>query len=533
MSKKKHSKSARPLPPRLQAGLNEVESLVTRARWGEARELLEALDHSYPRRPEVLTLLANVCSEQNDAWRYQQACEQLLRLAPDDPELHLALANAYILNTYPVLGLQTLRRFLERWPEHARADEAREILSGLEATATNMVDHLGFSGEDAWELATLHEKMGILLEQGQFREARQAAQQLLERRPDFTPTLNNLSQIMWLEGGADGAIATATRVLDIDPDNVHALSNLARYCYLSGRAEEAWQWAERLKASPATGPELWLKKAEALSYMGDDEGVLEIFQHAVPETGLQPLEVDPTLPHLAAVAALRLGREDEARRYWKQTLSIAPGWQLAQENLDDLKRPVGERHAPWPFALPNWIPQRAIDDLLTSMEATGHSEEAAMRATRVYLRRHPEVAQRVPFLLDRGDPMGREFALRLALMAQTPEMLEALRDFALGQRGPDALRHQAAQGVAEAGLLPSGPTRLWYDGEWRELILMGFELHDEPIIRHRRRVQELLAQAIEALHQDRADEAEELFQQALEIEPDAPDILNNLAVTYG
>ena len=54
-------------------------------------------------------------------------------------------------------------------------------------------------------------------------------------------------------------------------------------------------------------------------------------------------------------------------------------------------------------------------------------------------------------------------------MAETPELLSALRDFGLGQRGPDALRHEAAQAAGEAGLLPSGPVQFWAQGEWRDI----------------------------------------------------------------
>lgn len=139
----------------------------------------------------------------------------------------------------------------------------------------------------------------------------------------------------------------------------------------------------------------------------------------------------------------------------------------------------------------------------------------------------------MPLLLDRGDPHGREFALRVALMSETPEMLAALRDFALSQRGPDDLRHQAARAASEAGLLPPGPTRMWIEGEWREILLLGFELHDEPVVHHKPETERRLMNIMEALGDGDGKEAERLLERAIEIEPDAPDLLNNLAFAYG
>src|SRR5207237_10520180 len=145
----------------------------------------------------------------------------------------------------------------------------------------------------------------------------------------------------------------------------------------------------------------------------------------------------------------------------------------------------------------------------------------------------PVLPSLIPSLLGRGDPRARELALRLALMAETPELLAALRDFALSQRGPDEQRIEAAHAVVDAGLLPAGPTRLWLQGEWREVLLMGFEITDEPTPQgHGPQVEAWHAEALAALHQGEAEQAERLLTQALQLEPDHPSLLHNLAATY-
>jgi tetratricopeptide (TPR) repeat protein len=542
MSKKKRRRRRKTIKPashkrapsRLVSGLSEADTAMRRKRWDQAREILQDLDRRHPNRIEVLSALVNVYYELHDTGRYQSVCEQLLRLTPHDPDITLMLAGAYLTNMRPMLALNTFHRFLDRWPDHEQADEVRETVADIEAGVGDLLTDLELPGEDGLELAALHEEAQSLLEQGKYPQARKVAQRLLHRHPDFAPALNNISLTYLAEGRLNQAIATAQRVLAFDPDNVHALSNLTRYLCMSGRVDEAKEWAEQLKAIESDATDVWLKKAEALSYVGDDQSVLDAFSDAERAGHLEPPFVNPVLYHLAAVAAMRLERENQARRYWKQALKLSPGLELARDNLSDLRKPAGERHAPWPFSFPNWVTQKAIDDLGRHLEPAFQrgKEEAVTRAARRYLRQHPEIVSLAPLLFDRGDPMGREFVLHIARAAGTPEMQAALRDFSLSQRGPDEMRNEAARITSEAGLLPSGPVRLWMQGEWREILLLAFELHEEPDPERDPQVEQWLAEATLALQRRDADEAERLLEQALEIEPDVPALLNNLAAAY-
>ena len=202
---------------------------------------------------------------------------------------------------------------------------------------------------------------------------------------------------------------------------------------------------------------------EGLSYLGDDAGVLALFEPAQQDADIAD---NPMLYHLAAVAALRLGFEADARRHWQHALNLEPGFQWAQDNLTDLRKPIGQRNGPWAFGMANWLTQKAVRDLPHFVEpaARRHHEEAVMSAARRYLREHPEVIGLVPVLLDRGDPQARDFVLHVALMADTPELNAVLHDFALGQHGTDEMRMQAAQHCTRTGVA-SGHAHL-PPGKW-------------------------------------------------------------------
>lgn len=131
-----------------------------------------------------------------------------------------------------------------------------------------------------------------------------------------------------------------------------------------------------------------------------------------------------------------------------------------------MNSPLSERHAPWAFDLENWVSKQAIDDLLELAKNHRRQKLSDAQIGDRYLKKHPEMKHLVPILLRQGDPLGRELAFNLAKIGKTPEMLAALRDFALSEAGPDSLR-------LEAGLIPPGKLNFYADGNWQEILLVG------------------------------------------------------------
>ena len=514
--------------------MDEAEDLVRAGRWSEVVELARDLDRRFPRRMEVLTLLAEACHRTHELAAYQEVCERLVKLAPDEPEFQLAYAGACLLNHRPALAMRAFRQFLKTHPHDRRAADVRKTLADLEPGFRTLMSEIGPPGPETENIAGMHEEVQCLLHTGEFARCIEAARRLLQRRPDFVPTLNNMSLAQFHSGQAEAAIASAQRVLEIDPHNYHALSNVCKFTFLSGRPDAAQTYAERLLRVESPRTDIWLKKAEALSFLGNDAAILEI----LADFDRDPRECLPheeaMLCHFAAVSAWRLGREAVARRLWKRALALSPEFGFAKENLADLAKPVSQRHAPWPSDLNSWISFRTINYLkeFSADRARVENESSNPEEFRRFLERHPEFNTLVPALLDRGDPVGREFACWFAAMAQTPELLEALRSFALSSRGPDKTRMEAIQTLKKAGAVPEGPVRMWIEGEWREVELFCQEITDEPVIRHTPHVEELGRRAIDALHKKDPQTAERLLREALQAEPDAPDLVQNLAACY-
>lgn len=515
------------------AKLGLAQELIEDGRLSEAHQLLEELQRLYPNRADVVQSLAYVCHALGNSASYLQHCIKLQQLTPDEEYNLLALASAYTMNARAALALRTYRQFLTRWPEHPEAAHVREIVDKLEAGLQEMIAEAGFVAAEGVAAAELHEEVQVALDGGRYEEGYALAQKLIERHPRFAPVYNNLSQMQFLNGQTEAALETARHVLSFAPDNFQATANLARMLFLLGRPAEAQPLAEKLKTLHSENRDIWVKKAETFSFLGDDQAVLDAFYEA-EKTDLLEEHFEPAIIyHLAAAAEARLGQEARAREHWKKALELSPNLALAQENLDDLNSPVGERHGPWAYSLAYWLPRARLDEMLAQIKPDRKGEAALVQSVQKYLSDHPDITQLIPLLLERSDPRAAEFALHLAETAQTPELLAAVKNFATGQRGSDSLRMRAANIAIKHDLLSAGLVKMWIRGAWNEVMLINTEISVEPeewgIPAKAKRLAE---KAHHRLLDGDYEYAERLLQEALRLAPNDPRILNNLGQAY-
>ncbi len=507
---------------RLRAARVSVNSLLAEGRTEEARDVLTRLGSRDPDDPRVLETLVELTYEVGDMQGHQAAVERLLTFRPNDPELALSLAGAALINLYAVTSLHAFRRFLSRWPSHPSAAEARQSMERLERALPEVLSvmRLEEAGQEGERVALEHERIQHLLALGRVREAREAAEVLHVAWPRMPAILNNLGLAAWMQGDFARAEAAFREVIESHPHNVHALSNLARVLLLSGRAEEARAVAERLKHSTAPASERWLKIAEALSYLGDDMGVLEAFEKMERENHPKLPSSEAQLRHLAAVAALRQGDSGRASRLWKQALELMPGLEPARDNLAALDQPAPLRPAPWAFELAGWIPPVRMKEL-----------GQRLKARPLLLEDFPELRPLVPLLLDRGSPDAVRLILTLGdLLRVDAALVEALKHFALGERGHIAARFQAASIVLAAGAAREDELQLWTGKRRQPYRWLDVEVSTTAVRQqHSPKVEQLLERALVMLRQREGHKGEQLLREALALEPDSPDLMNNLA----
>jgi tetratricopeptide (TPR) repeat protein len=507
-----------------------ARTLMDFGNWEAAYDVLLELHAARPKNIEVLDALAETAWELGDLGEYEWALMQLNALQPNDPACALELAEAHVRNGRMVMGLNLYRRFVERWPRHEEAAEVQALIAEITPDLQAIIETSGIHGPDIWQWAAKHEEIQLLLDQGDLKQARTLAENLLKKHPSYLPALNNLSLIHWLDDQPDQAIATAQRALTHDDQNVHALANLTRFLFLRGDQIAAQTCAAQLRGLPNVGDDGWAKQAEALSYLGDDAGVLAVFAQA--KKGRKLDDLHPLLHHLAAVAQARQGDEAAAKRLWTRAKKLLP-LDVIEENLENLRQPASQRHAPWPFNLAEWINPSRLIAMTEEMSRAVNLENAANMDARTarFLARNQDILALIPSLLDRGDPAGCELACNLAATVRSPELLDALQSFAFGQRGSDGLRYQAALALKTAGRLTDNTVHLWVNRSWQDIMLLDFEIYTEAELDLPPEIATTMQEAINCIEEDPA-KAMILLREIRDRAPDAPSIPYNLSVAY-
>jgi predicted Zn-dependent protease len=520
------------LPTSARARLKESAALLRRGQVERAEQLLADVARHHPDHDDLLALRLELAARRHDTANVVALASTLAERHPEDARSRLRLARALADHRQLAQALRAFRAFLERWPNHSSAAEARQALERAEASLRPLLAAHGLEGEEGLALFAGHEQALALLERGDAASARQGAERLLAERPGFVPALAVAAEAAFRVGDLAQAVSLARRATELAPASASAQAELVEFLVRAGKLGEAREEAERLKELRPADSDGWLDVAAALSFLGDDAAVRDAAGRARAGLGELSPQRQALLEHLAAVAAYRQGDEDEARRGWERALRAQPGHTDARKNLDDLRLPVGQRHAAWPFGLLAWVSSAVIDQMAALPKPAAGDKKRRIESVRSVVQSRPELVGLVPALLDRGSHQGRSLGLAFAQAQPGPDIDQALIHFGQGRRGPDDLRVGALQMAVERSALPAGRMRLCLNGEWRELLVLGFEVHSEPVYQHAPEVQPLLEEANALLHRHDGVGAENLLRRALELEPDKPDLLNNLAMAF-
>lgn len=531
-NKKKHRGSSLFVIPVPGWVTEQIEDLLAEDRPKEAIELIEKWREKRQNHPALAFYLGSaylMLDEHAKALQYLRLARRL------DPRNEAALNNlfsTYLELGYFSQGLRALKEFMRT--ELAREEKDMEVLSALRAgLERNNADAAAYFGVplDKYEEASLWNEEGqIAQHEGDWEQAVAALSRALGCLPEFTPALNNRAMSYFFMGRLEEAIADEQQVIAKDPENIHALANLVRYHYVRGESRRMQDCFERLRALPETAWEHQFepipKMLEAYAVAGADEEIrafCEKHQESLSARG----------HYMLGAAAANLGKRREARRIWVKMEEDEMGWKnLAEDALQELEDgyPGLGRASRFPYtAAHEWMSSQQLEMMIETIQGYAGDPENQRRAMEKIISQHPAIFEAINWLLWHGnDPKP---AIHMLGMLGTERAFGELKRFALGQAGEDEERMSAVMVLNDQGQFPEGqPVRLWHQGEWRDLLLKKFEITDEPEDRkYRPEVHQLLGQAGEAMQEKRLDQAEEIYQRILGLDPECCAAYNNLA----
>jgi tetratricopeptide (TPR) repeat protein len=261
--------------------------------------------------------------------------------------------------------------------------------------------------------------------------------------------------------------------------------------------------------------------------LGKHQQVLDLIQRGDHYLRNEMCHGRGELHHWAAVAAWNLGQAKQAQQFWQRALEISPTLAIVSENLADSRLPVGERRGAWPLQVGEWLGEAERQQLSTITR--GEQDEEALRSRlQSLLDRRPELAAVMTNMLRHAGPDACELVLTVAKAIGGGPLVEPLWNFAGGQRGSDHFRQSVLEWLKRNELISAKTCRLWFGGQWQDMILVCSKISWEKQRSYSPQVEELMDKAF-ALTVSQPAEAEQLLRRAVQLVPDAPDVLNNLA----
>lgn len=532
--KKKASKKQKfissPIGRKLGNQLVEIDQLIDAERYNDALFILEDLSTQHQKRIEVIERLCDVYYLIGDYNQSLVHAEKLISVAPSVPNFWIKLATSAMYNDRQLQALRAAQRFLKRWPDHPAAPDAEKIVDLIENIfLPDVVENFGLPLETVLQITEMHERSRSYLERGQYAKAKKELEKLIKSHPEFTAAQNNLAQVYWQLGDIPAAIETEEHVLSFEPQNLHALSNLVRLSLLAGDEQAARDYANKMQSSIDEAYDPLYKKIEALAFLGDDEIIISLENEVMKEPDHNSFAKAHML-HFVAISYARSGNEKKAKKLWEQALEIAPYLKMAQINLDDLTLPVEFRHGPSPFEPGYWIPEEIFKRFANNIHTK--NEMRLQKAVDQFQNQFLGLDTILARMLERGGERGREIAVAIIRVCETPSLLEIYKKSALGQDGPDSYRFEALNYLKEQHVIEESYATVWMKGGWQEIQLMGYHISFEPDEILKGNILKLFEKAHTLLLDSKGEEAEILLKQAIKLEPDNPSLKNNLAMAY-
>lgn len=544
MTKRKRKRRKRKRPRRrrrrrqpsvdLDEVFEQADDLINRGRVGEAIQLLEPLLESHPREAELHYYLGYARLKAGDLWRAADGYERALELSRDQGHW-LPLASIYLDLGLRAHALHAFREMFEQRIDVPMIDAARQEVAALEEDVMRTADDLDLPVARVEEGLYHLEEGQRALQRGDYSACIESNHQAIKRLGNWPPPHNNLSLGLFFGGQPEEAVAVARELLSHYPENIHTLANAIRFLTWTGREMEARQLWETLRDVEPETNDWRVKKAEAAAILGEDEGVYGLLKPL--DKAQEELEGIPggawRVQLYLAIAEANTGRRRSAQRRLSALQRQTP-W--AGDLLAALRE--GRPGPGWSERFPYFHSSELMprDATGSFVELVGRQDDMPTRRFRREVERfvegYPQIVRVGEKLIwEEGQP---DAGIAMLDIAGTPEAYAALRRFGLSQAGPDDVRLQAMYRLAEAGQIAQNETlRLWIEGEWREIQLRQYEISDEPDGAYTPEVADLLNRGQGAFQRNDYEEAERLFQRALELEPEAKEAYNNLAVIYG
>ena len=269
------------VPEKLLAALDEVDDLMFRRDFLTAAEILAEVAERWPNRPEILNRQVNVYRDLKNDAALLRAAERWMRLTPNDPDVAAQWCWSLGMASLPGLTTLAIRRFLDRWPFHAKSAGLREIMDSCEEQAIKNIRSFGAEPDEAgWQLLEAHERVFHAMQQFDMATVISLGEAALREHRPLTSILNNLAEAYFHSARWLDALDASRRSVELDPSNLFAQSNVVRFALLLGNRDEANAVADRLRDERPERFDFWGRLISAFVMLERDDDAMKLADEA-------------------------------------------------------------------------------------------------------------------------------------------------------------------------------------------------------------------------------------------------------------
>lgn len=253
---------------------------------------------------------ARDCLQQSDAAGAQRMCDEILRVAPNNPEALLMLGIAHLMSDRPREAVLALQHALTTQSRHGAALENLGLAHLMLSEFAQAERAFASAAEIPGAPASVFMRLGAArLNQGRHAEALGALQRALELAPQNADIHLNLGQAAYLTRDAAAARLHFETAMRLAPDHIDAMFNLGVLCLDQGEPATATTWFERVIARQPRHVDALINLGVAYGKQRRFEAATDIFRRAVA------VDSSRALAHFSLASAcmeLGAGPKDEA-----------------------------------------------------------------------------------------------------------------------------------------------------------------------------------------------------------------------------
>ena len=501
-------------------------------RFDDANALLQGALGRLGDQPDLLAALGRVCLERGDTAKAQYYLEKSIAIAPNDAYSHAALGRVRTANGDHHGALTSLQRAVSLEPNDETLYIALGSASALVGHGQDAVSALRKAVAIAPKSITAQRQLAQQLQaHGASDEAVQIVRAALSQSSTDADLQSDLAGLLWQRGEYDAALATYRKAITLTPHQSTHMHTLAKALSDVGRFREAAEVYNKAIGIDADNVALLIDAIRVYEHLGQIEQGDALIQRALIHHG-----DDARLLRTAAGFAMRRGKLKRARSYVAKAL-----WQNRHDDatwLQAAQLHIAERAWQPAIAAVRFIGDvirfpHALEVLGQALAGAGKFDEA-MATFEQALRQTPESA---PTLLAYSKSMAQngrfDFAYEQARKAYLVNSTDIDIILQMARMGLETNRSSEALELLDTAA-HHAPQRVDVLS-MRSRALQQHGLLDQALAVARsalnidsQSVDAMVAAASAFLGVQRHHEARDLYAQAVQLDPNQPEVLAGL-----